>query len=218
MLYVPMYTQSRLQAIWATTPAMIGLAKGTQCVHRECYFPVWSCSLENSRQTEFCKVYGKIRYMMEKHAPMCCKPNMHELIDNTILLCTGSRATLSFRGVTVYNNSLIDINAIGGNTDQETLLCHTDNTNCCGTQQSIDGRVLGEWYYPDGIPVDNIRANQTDNHYFSASRSQSVIRLFHMVLVHPLKGCFCCELPDRHGSNQILCVNIGKKKYVISTI
>ena len=35
------------QASWATTPGMIGLAKGTECVHRECYFPVWSCSLEN---------------------------------------------------------------------------------------------------------------------------------------------------------------------------
>ena len=26
---------------------MIGLAKDAECVHRECYFPVWSCSLEN---------------------------------------------------------------------------------------------------------------------------------------------------------------------------
>ena len=114
-----------------------------------------------------------------------------------------------------YNNSLIDINDIGGNTDQEALLCHTDNTNCCGTQQSIIGRVLGKWYYPDGIPVDNIGANQTDNHYFLASRSQSVIRLFHGASAPTERGCFCCELPDHHGSNQTLCVNSGKKTTIL---
>ena len=34
-LYVPMYTQSRLQASWAATP---GLAKGTECVHSSVTF------------------------------------------------------------------------------------------------------------------------------------------------------------------------------------
>ena len=34
---------------------MIGLAKGTECVHRECYFTVWSCSLENWSRRHFAR-------------------------------------------------------------------------------------------------------------------------------------------------------------------
>ena len=84
----------------------------------------------------------------------------------------------------------------------------------------MDGRVFGEWYYLDGsgvIPVDDIGANQTDSHYLMASRSHSVIRLFHGASTPTMRGCLCCMLPDHHGSNQTLCVNIGNN-YAVSAI
>ena len=128
----------------------------------------------------------------------------------------GSRVTLSLRGITVYNNSYINVNDIGGNTDREALLCHTENTNCCGTQ---GGRALGEWHYPNGSAVNSIVDNDSSrgingsyNNYFLASMSQTTLRLFHGGAPTE-RGCFCCIVykSDDQGSDQTLCVNLGKK-------
>ena len=126
--------------------------------------------------------------------------------------------TLSLKGVIFYNNSHIDIKNIGRDTDQEALLCHTDNTNCCGTEQTTDGKVKGEWYYPNGSRVlsindihDNYRQYEDSNiaSIFLTNRSQSVVRLYHGG--NPTKkGQFCCEIPDHQETNQTLCVSIGK--------
>ena len=125
--------------------------------------------------------------------------------------------TLSLRGVTIHNNSRVEVKDIGRDTDQEALLCHTDNTNCCGTEQTMGGRVKGEWYYPNGRRILSI--NEIPDNYsqyesnlssnFLTNRFQSVIRLYHGG--NPSEeGRFCCEIPDHKEMNQTLCVTIGK--------
>ena len=128
---------------------------------------------------------------------------------------TGSHVTLTLRGITIYNNSYINVNDIGGNTAGEALLCHIENTDCCGTQ---GGRPLSEWYYPNGSALNSIADNDSNheingsNNYFSATRSQSILRLFRDGAPTE-RGCFCCVIPesDDQGSDQTLCVNLGKK-------
>ena len=133
---------------------------------------------------------------------------------------TGSRLSLSLRGVTIHNNSHINIDDIGGNNDQEALLCHTDNVNCCTrehTDSQRDEEALGEWYYGNGSMVsfvdgtiDNDSRNDSFiNSNFFASSGQSVIRLFYRGSSIN-GGKFCCRIPDKAGLNHVQCVHIGK--------
>ena len=129
--------------------------------------------------------------------------------------------TLSLRGVTIFNNSYVEVKDIGRDTDQEALLCHTDNTNCCGAEQTMGGRVKGEWYYPNGSRVLSINdiydnysqfeSNLSSN--FLTHRSRSVVRLYRDG--NPSEGGqFCCEIPDHQEVNQTLCVTIGKNHFL----
>ena len=126
---------------------------------------------------------------------------------------TGSRVSLSLRGVTIYNNSYINNGDIGG-AAEESLQCHTDSINCCDNEHTENGSELGEWYSPSGsrvLSLDEINDNDNDSYLNSygifVNRSQSMIRLFGSTE----NGHYCCEIPDQHGFNQILCVNLGKK-------
>ena len=128
---------------------------------------------------------------------------------------TGSRVSLSLRGVTIYNNSYINNGDIGG-TAEEGLQCHTDSINCCDSEHTENGSVLGEWYSPSGsrvLSLDEISDNDNDSYVNSygifVNRSQSMIRLFGSTE----NGRYCCEIPDQHGFNQILCVKLGKMAY-----
>ena len=79
----------------------------------------------------------------------------------------------------------------------------------------MNGSLLGEWYYPNGsrvISIDEIyndNYSYLDNDGYFTSRSQSVIRLSSSSSSIE-SGSFCCEIPDQYGSNQTLCINIGK--------
>ena len=86
--------------------------------------------------------------------------------------------------------------------------------NCCTSQHTEGGRALVEWHYPDGsrlLSLYEISCNDSDTHVCSdgifVNRSQAVIRLFDLAE----NGRYSCEIPDQHESNQILCVNIGKR-------
>ena len=106
----------------------------------------------------------------------------------------------------IHNNSHINVENIGGNTDQEGLLCHTDNNVI----------VTGGWYYPNGSRIPDL--NQTQNNYsliastFYSSISESAIRLFYHGPVPALTGGkFCCQILDKEGSNVSQCVTVGKQ-------
>ena len=128
---------------------------------------------------------------------------------------TGSHVSLSLRGVTIYNNSYINIGDIGARTDDEALQCHTDYINCCNIEHTVNGSQLVEWYYPNGSRVIFINEiynySYPDNDGYFTSRSQSVIRLSSSSSSIE-GGRFCCEIPDQYGSNQTLCINIGEKQ------
>ena len=131
-------------------------------------------------------------------------------------LYTGSHVNLSLRGVTIYNNSYVNIGEIGGTLDDEALQCHTDNIDCCDSEHTENGSVLGRWYYPNGnrvLSLDEISDDGNDSYVnndgFFVSRSQSVVRLF-SGRGSSESGRYCCEIPDQYEFNQILCINLGK--------
>ena len=127
---------------------------------------------------------------------------------------TGSHLSLSLRGVTIYNNSYINIGNIGDN-DDDALQCHTDGPNCCDSEHTKNGSVLGEWYYPNGSRVLSLNESYyVSNYGYFVRRSQSVVRLF--AGSGPTEsGRYCCEIPDQYGLNQTLCVNLGKSIYLL---
>jgi hypothetical protein len=97
------------------------------------------------------------------------------------------------------NNTIVDVNDIGG-TNYEALLCLTNASNCCGGNRGNQG----EWYLPSGVPAN------TDSIYFNRNRGPSVLRL-----ISPLDdnlfadgGVFHCEIPDASGFNQSAYIGI----------
>lgn len=134
----------------------------------------------------------------------------------------GSRVGLSLRGVTIYNNSYLNLGDIGGFIDDEALQCHTDNVNCCDNRLAENGSVLAEWYYPNGSKVSSVHRTDNSNNdsYLSSngfftSRSQSMIGLF-AGRDSTESGRYCCEIPDQYGSNQIVCVNLSKNTNIVN--
>ena len=143
----------------------------------------------------------------------------HE-VNHDIHACTGSRVSLSLRGVTIYNDSYINNGDIGGTAD-EGLQCHTNSINCCDSEYTENGSALGDWYYPSGSRVLSLdEIGDSDNRSYVSrvgvfvNRSQSVIRLFGSTE----SGHYCCKIPDQFGFNQILCVNLGKNVYLLLQI
>ena len=135
---------------------------------------------------------------------------MHEyttIIDfiNLNIVHTGTRVSLSLKGVTLYNNSQVYIDDIGDDNNKEAVLCHTDTR---------DEGALGVWFYPDSstIPLVNddyyAYNNTTNVSCFLMRRLRNMIRLFRRG--QPSSGGnLCCEITDREGLNHTMCINIG---------
>ena len=100
-------------------------------------------------------------------------------------------------GVNYSNNSEVAITDIGSG-DEESLLCITDNPNCC-----YSGRI-GEWYYPN---TSKVKTNG-DGDSFYRNRGQSVVRLHRRHNVVMPTGEFYCEIPDDNGVDQRIYVII----------
>ena len=131
--------------------------------------------------------------------------------------------SLKLHGVTIPNNSLVDLddllyssvdgnNLIPTNTNGlQTLICVTDLEDCCETQ------MLGNWYYPDGhgrVTEDNggrkanFRSNRGQNEVINGQKFYGSVRLWRRYTPAE-RGRFHCELPTTR-SNQILYANIGE--------
>ena len=55
---------------------------------------------------------------------------------------------ITFMGNNIPNNSYVDLNTVGTNSDNaDAVVCHTDLTTCCSMPQGSD---CGDWYFPNG--------------------------------------------------------------------
>ena len=132
----------------------------------------------------------------------------------------------ALNGTIYQNNSLVALEDIG--EDGDALLCMTDNTACCGRAQVPGGRILGDWFYPNGTRVPNsligigpigtryIRYRQVTMWEFYRNRGQSVVRLHRRRGGVP--GIYHCVIPDTAGVNQTIYIgvytaNVGERMH-----
>ena len=141
--------------------------------------------------------------------------------------------SLEFRGVTLLNDSLVDLDDVmytapgtsksdipsNTNPRDEALKCVTDLLDCCGTESPSRTvrRVHGDWYYPDGRRVElnpatsiTFRANRGPNEVINKQQFYGSVRLFRRWSGPPERGRFYCQLPSAADPsvNQILYVTI----------
>ena len=136
--------------------------------------------------------------------------------------------SLKLRGVTIPNNSLVDIEDIlytapqqccnqdptnANGLHDQTLVCVTDLVDCCDTPRT----VRGDWYYPDGSVVQfdaegtTYRANRGPNEEIGERQFYGSVCLFRRY-TPTQRGRYCCELPSAANPsvNQTLCATIGE--------
>lgn len=111
---------------------------------------------------------------------------------------------LSLNGELIANHSYVDVDNIG--EDDNALLCHTNNSECCSSYYPGQIRA-GEWYYPDGTYV-GIEAFYENEFY--RNRGSQVVRLNHRQGDFTQRGLFRCELPDSTWIQRTVYVNIGE--------
>ena len=144
--------------------------------------------------------------------------------------------SLKFQGVTLPNNSLVDVKDLYYNTPElpepantnrlhdQALLCLTDLVDCCESPHTVHG----DWYYPDGsvVPSDTIDPygitlygrttflkNRGPSEVLNCRQFYGSVRLFRRWSKPPGRGRFRCEIPSAANPsvNQILYTNIGEK-------
>ena len=123
-----------------------------------------------------------------------------------LIMCMHSGLHFTLGGINLTNNSHILITDIG--TDENALLCVTNNINCC----SYVYYRAGEWFYPNRSSVPNNVAG----HDFFRGRGSSVVRLSRRNNVESPTGQYRCDVPDRNDVTQILYINVGRRGEPIS--
>lgn len=78
----------------------------------------------------------------------------------------------------------------------------TDKEGCC-----VDppGRA-GQWFFPNNERVETM--GHSSNGSFYRDRDQGVVRLNRRYDATMPTGLFCCEIPDRNGEMQRLCIMV----------
>ena len=83
------------------------------------------------------------------------------------------------------------------------LLCMTNLTACCRPPYTVEnGRVLGNWYFPNGTKVPS-GGKQLD---FHRTRGQSVVLLNHRR--GGVAGIYSCEIPDSMNVTQTIYIGV----------
>ena len=133
---------------------------------------------------------------------------------------------MQLQGVTIANNSLVDVNDLLYRTHidpsptnangfhNRTLVCVTDLEDCCESPRT----VRGNWYYSDGrvvqlhVPGGTFLSNRGPNEVLNGQQFYGSVRLFYRWSNPPGKGRFRCELPsaDDPTVNQALYANVGE--------
>ena len=98
---------------------------------------------------------------------------------------------LSLRGTPIDNDSFVDVDDIGNRDNPDNrLLCHTNETNCCGG--SDPGSATGIWRFHDGTAPPTAAALGSGTG-FGRDRGTSVVRLVRQGNPSE-RGRFRCEL------------------------
>ena len=124
---------------------------------------------------------------------------------------------LSLRGAAIDNDGFVDVDDIhvgrqNSNSDSNSLLCHTNNRNCCTRDSSVNIRISvstiesrrGRWFLSNGSvistdpPVGGYRRN----------RSIGVVLLYRDLSTRTERGRLRCEIPDALNVTRTLYVNI----------
>ena len=96
------------------------------------------------------------------------------------------------------SDGIVNITDIGEG-DSGSLLCVTNNTNCCKTP------AMGEWYFPNNMSAVRIKGKGDS---FYRDRGPSVVRLHRKHNATMPTGSFCCEAPDANEVIQRVCITI----------
>ena len=128
---------------------------------------------------------------------------------------------IELNGTRLNNSSVILLTDIGeqlsGPTSEpdtvrgDALVCVTDNPNCCRVADGSAGTTgVGEWLFPGGDEVPGIGGSATNMGIYR-NRGTSLVRLNRQADSTQMSiGDYCCELPDRDGDTQRVCVNVGE--------
>ena len=86
-----------------------------------------------------------------------------------------------------------------GEGDDDALLCITNQTACCRSQ---DGTVLGNWFFPNGTRVPSAGMNWD----ISRSRGQMVVSMYRRR--GGVEGIYRCEIPDTLNVTQTIYIGV----------
>ena len=112
--------------------------------------------------------------------------------------------SLSLRGITYSNNSVVSI--IDISEEDDALLCQTNNTECCRMRDNPSKVAFGQWFFPNGSEV----MHSVDGGDFYRNRFTSIVRLHRRNNALSPTGRYHCVIPDASGVNQTIYVNIGE--------
>ena len=109
------------------------------------------------------------------------------------------------RGYLYGNNSIVNVTEIGEGS--KSLLCITNNTNCCQRMSMLVG-AQGNWFFPgsnSAVPPADSRGQSG----FYKNRGLSKVRLHRRdgITMSSPNGLFKCTIPD--SNNQTLKIFIG---------
>ena len=120
-----------------------------------------------------------------------------------IIITTPIEVGLLLQGYLYSNNSIVTLSDIG--EDSFSLLCYTNNTQCCRYRYYPSARyTIREWYFPNGTNV-NVKGAQGD---FYRTRGSSVVRLNRRNSTMIPTGVFRCEIPDANETNRSIYVGV----------
>ena len=88
---------------------------------------------------------------------------------------------LTFMGETLPNHAYVDLSLMmyPGNDDDtadisSTVICHTDLTYCCRSDDGGDG---GDWYFPDGTVLPGAGEHNVNSHPITQRKRNQLVRL-----------------------------------------
>ena len=143
--------------------------------------------------------------------------------------CIYIGVVLQLDGVTIPNNSLVDIQDLlyrtyrdpyptnANGLHNQTLVCVTNLEDCCSSPRTVHGN----WYYSDGQVVKystpgysgpTFLSNRGPNEVRNGRQFYGSVRLFYRWSRQSALGRFRCELPaaDNPSVNQTLYASVGE--------
>ena len=128
---------------------------------------------------------------------------------------------IEFKGNRLNSSSVVLLTDIGeqpaGPTSEpdtvrgDALVCVTDFPTCCRVADGSAGTTgVGRWLFPGGDEVPGIGGSVPHMGIYR-NRGTSLVRLNRQADSPQMTaGEYCCEIPDRFGDTQNVCVNVGE--------